>query len=114
MTSTQAGHVQATLVSDATVLLEGKPCACVALLLPAAWELSTSCGGLRSQYALASMDNDNQWLVHAAGLRKLAAVAPAQAEAAGIANAAWLEDVVMHLLCVLALDRFADYVSDQV
>jgi hypothetical protein len=47
-------------------------------------------------------------------VRKLAAIAPAQAEAAGIANAAWLEDVVMHLLCVLALDRFADYVSDQV
>lgn len=49
-----------------------------------------------------------------AGLRKLAAVSSAQVEAAAIANAAWLEDVVMHLLCVLALDRFADYVSDQV
>jgi hypothetical protein len=49
-----------------------------------------------------------------AGLRKLSAVAPAQVEAAAISNAAWLEDVVMHLLCVLALDRFADYVSDQV
>lgn len=49
-----------------------------------------------------------------AGLRKLAAVGSAQVEAAAIANAAWLEDVVMHLLCVLALDRFADYVSDQV
>lgn len=35
-------------------------------------------------------------------------------EAAAAANAAWLEDVIMHLLCVLALDRFADYVSDQV
>jgi hypothetical protein len=35
-------------------------------------------------------------------------------EAAAISNAAWLEDVVVHLLCVLALDRFADYVSDQV
>lgn len=34
--------------------------------------------------------------------------------AASTANAAWLEDVVVHLLCVLALDRFADYVSDQV
>lgn len=49
-----------------------------------------------------------------AGLRKLAAAGSAQVEAAAIANAAWLEDVVMHLLCVLALDRFADYVSDQV
>jgi hypothetical protein len=35
-------------------------------------------------------------------------------EAAAVANAAWLEDVVGHLLAVLALDRFADYVSDQV
>ena len=26
----------------------------------------------------------------------------------------WLEDCVVHLLCVLALDRFADFVSDQV
>lgn len=49
-----------------------------------------------------------------AGVRQLAAVAPSQVEAAAAANAAWLEDVVMHLLCVLALDRFADYVSDQV
>lgn len=54
------------------------------------------------------------FLVCRAGLRKVAAVAAAQVEAAAIANAAWLEDVVMHLLCVLALDRFADYVSDQV
>lgn len=30
------------------------------------------------------------------------------------ANRAWLEECVVHLLCVLALDRFGDYVSDQV
>jgi hypothetical protein len=47
MTSTQAGHVQATPVSDAAVLLEGKPCACVTLLLTAAWRLSTNCDGLQ-------------------------------------------------------------------
>jgi TATA-binding protein-associated factor len=41
-------------------------------------------------------------------------VTPDAFEAAACANAAWLEDVIMHLLCVLALDRFADYVSDQV
>lgn len=49
-----------------------------------------------------------------AGLRQLGAVSPSHVEAAAVANAAWLEDVVGHLLAVLALDRFADYVSDQV
>lgn len=49
-----------------------------------------------------------------AGLRQLGAVSASQAEAAAVANAAWLDDVVGHLLAVLALDRFADYVSDQV
>lgn len=29
-------------------------------------------------------------------------------------NAAWIEDCIVHLVCVLALDRFGDYVSDQV
>ena len=29
-------------------------------------------------------------------------------------NASWLEDCAIHLLCTLALDRFGDYVSDQV
>jgi hypothetical protein len=49
-----------------------------------------------------------------AGLRNLAPVTADAFEAACCANAAWLEDVIMHLLCVLALDRFADYVADQV
>lgn len=48
------------------------------------------------------------------GRRNLALVTPDAFEAAACANAAWLEDMIMHLLCVLALDRFADYVSDQV
>jgi len=26
----------------------------------------------------------------------------------------WLEDLSLHLLCVLALDRFGDFISDQV
>jgi hypothetical protein len=51
---------------------------------------------------------------YCAGRRNLALVTPDAFEAAACANAAWLEDVIMHLLCVLALDRFADYVSDQV
>lgn len=49
-----------------------------------------------------------------AGLRRLGVVLPEAVESASAANAAWLEDVIEHLLCVLALDRFADYVSDQV
>lgn len=49
-----------------------------------------------------------------AGLRRLGMVMPDAVESAAAANAAWLEDVIEHLLCVLALDRFADYVSDQV
>ena len=30
------------------------------------------------------------------------------------ANQRWLEDASIRLLCVFALDRFADFVSDQV
>ena len=31
-----------------------------------------------------------------------------------IANIEWLEDTALRLLCVFALDRFGDYVSDEV
>ncbi len=37
----------------------------------------------------------------------------ADAAAAAAANAVWLEDAAVRLLCVLALDRFGDFVSDQ-
>jgi hypothetical protein len=47
------------------------------------------------------------------GKRRLAAVTAEQAAAAAAANAAWLEDCAIRLMCVLALDRFGDYVSDQ-
>ena len=30
------------------------------------------------------------------------------------ANQLWLEDVAVRLVCVLALDRFGDFVSDEV
>ena len=30
------------------------------------------------------------------------------------ANIEWLEDTALRLLCVFALDRFGDYVSDEV
>lgn len=48
------------------------------------------------------------------GKRALGEVTPEDAGAAAAANAAWLEDCVIRLLCVLALDRFGDFVSDQV
>ena len=48
------------------------------------------------------------------GKLALGPVGPADAAAAAAANAAWLEDCAIHLLCVLALDRFGDFVSDQV
>ena len=48
------------------------------------------------------------------GCLSLLPVASAQAQAASDANQAWLEDCCAHLLCVLALDRFADYGSDEV
>ncbi|EFJ48605.1 hypothetical protein VOLCADRAFT_60315, partial [Volvox carteri f. nagariensis] len=57
------------------------------------------------------------------GLRELlrghAACAAVEAPLDGVAaarasNRRWLEDCIVHLLCVLALDRFGDYGSDQV
>ena len=38
----------------------------------------------------------------------------AAASAAAAANVGWIEDCIVRAVCVLALDRFADYVSDQV
>jgi hypothetical protein len=35
---------------------------------------------------------------------------PLSAAAAARANAAWLEDMAVRLLCLLSLDRFGDYV----
>ena len=47
------------------------------------------------------------------GKPRLLGVTATDAAAAAAANAAWLEDCVVRLLCVLALDRFGDFVSDQ-
>ena len=41
-------------------------------------------------------------------------VSPEVLQAAREANESWLEDCLVLLLCVLALDRFGDYGSDQV
>ncbi len=48
------------------------------------------------------------------GRPQLAQVMAADAAAAVAANQAWLEDCALRLLCTLALDRFGDFVSDQV
>ena len=44
----------------------------------------------------------------------MTSVARQDAVHAAEANTAWLEDCSARLLCVLALDRFGDYVSDKV
>ncbi len=48
------------------------------------------------------------------GRPRLAPATAADATAAAVSNQAWLEDCALRLLCTLALDRFADFVSDQV
>lgn len=48
------------------------------------------------------------------GKPRLAAVPQTAASAAAAANVSWIEDCIVRTVCVLALDRFADYVSDQV
>ena len=48
------------------------------------------------------------------GPPSLISVARRDAAHAAEANTAWLEDCSARLLCVLALDRFGDYVSDKV
>lgn len=65
--------------------------------------------------AAAPAANPGGWAA-AGGDGKLALgpVSAADAAAAAAANAGWLEDCAIHLLCVLALDRFGDFVSDQV
>jgi len=49
-----------------------------------------------------------------AGKRNLGDITCAALSEAVAANTRWLEECVMLLLCVLSLDRFADYGSDQV
>ena len=47
------------------------------------------------------------------GPPQLGSVTAAEGEAAAAANLGWLEDCIVRIVCVLALDRFADFVSDQ-
>ncbi len=48
------------------------------------------------------------------GTRALGVVTGSDAAAAHASNALWVEDCAIHLVCVLALDRFGDFLSDQV
>ena len=55
------------------------------------------------------------WLMQGGeGTPVLSSVTAADAASAAQLNKAWLEDCSARLLCVLALDRFGDYVSDKV
>ncbi len=48
------------------------------------------------------------------GRLELQGVTPQDVDAALHSNNRWLEDCSIRLLCVLALDRFGDFTSDQV
>ena len=48
------------------------------------------------------------------GRLELQGVIPQDVDAALHSNTQWLEDCSIRLLCVLALDRFGDFTSDQV
>lgn len=48
------------------------------------------------------------------GRPQLAPATAADAAATAASNEAWLVDCALRLLCTLALDRFGDFVSDQV
>lgn len=75
---------------------------------------------LRSHAACAGVnahikDNPTGWLAsEGSGLPELSSVTAADVEQAQIDNSEWLEDCTIIILCVLALDRFGDYVSDDV
>ncbi|BDA40363.1 TATA-binding protein-associated factor 172 [Coccomyxa sp. Obi] len=75
---------------------------------------------LRSQAGSAGviapiLDEPSGWMAPGgSGRPQLAPVTAADAAAAAAANQAWLEDCALRLLCTLALDRFGDFVSDQV
>lgn len=75
---------------------------------------------LRSQAASAGVhapvaDPPLGWSVAGGkGRLQLGPVSSADIAAARAGNASWLEDCAIHMLCTLALDRFGDYLSDQV
>ncbi|KAK9809358.1 hypothetical protein WJX73_008453 [Symbiochloris irregularis] len=97
---------------------------CCSDLVDAAWEVRHGAAVglrevLRSQAFAAGVHADaspdpSGWMVPGGqGCIALQPASPAAAASSAAANAAWLEDCIVHLLCVLTLDRFGDYGSDQ-
>ncbi|XP_052740467.1 TATA-binding protein-associated factor 172 [Bicyclus anynana] len=86
----------------------------------ARWPLHAWCGALQAQLVSAAWEARHG---AASALRELlrAPLAASAGHRAGMtpqqmedAHQEWLEDMALRLLCVLALDRFGDFVSDQV
>ncbi|XP_063534218.1 TATA-binding protein-associated factor 172 [Cydia strobilella] len=84
------------------------------------WPLESWCGALQATLFSAAWEARHG---AASALRELlrAPIAASAGQAAGDspqqmedAHQEWLEDMALRLLCVLALDRFGDFVSDQV
>ncbi|CAH2106098.1 unnamed protein product [Euphydryas editha] len=86
----------------------------------ARWPLEAWCGALQAQLFSAAWEARHG---AAGALRELlrSRLAASAGQRAGMnahqmedAHQEWLEDMALRLLCVLALDRFGDFVSDQV
>ncbi|MEW5306068.1 MAG: hypothetical protein WDW36_008565 [Sanguina aurantia] len=74
----------------------------------------SSAAGVEVDMAAHKQGRASGWaLPGGSGLQQLQNVTWQQVEAAGDANKRWLEDCIVMLVCVLALDRFGDYGSDQ-
>lgn len=97
---------------------------CIDLLHPS-WERRHGAAlGLRSilQHHLHSAgiyasieDRPTGWLAAGgSGMPSLLSVTEADVNRASMENLAWLEECTIHILCVLALERFGDYLSDDV
>ncbi|KAK9916950.1 hypothetical protein WJX75_009151 [Coccomyxa subellipsoidea] len=97
---------------------------CVDVLSPA-WEVRHGAAValrevLRSHAGSAGVDaailaEPSGWMVPGgSGRPQLAPATAADAAATAASNQAWLVDCALRLLCTLALDRFGDFVSDQV
>lgn len=97
---------------------------CVDLLHPC-WETRHGAAmGLRSILRYQSnsagiftpiVDVPTGWLAaEGRGKPTLLPITEEDLERAKIDNSTWIEECVMHLICVLALDRFGDYISDGV
>eukprot|EP00890_Picochlorum_soloecismus_P001543 jgi/Picsp_1/238/NSC_00237-R1_snf2 super family len=97
---------------------------CVNLLNPV-WEIRHGAAlGLREIIRYQSkcagvvapiQDVPTGWLAaEGRGKPSLSSVSSLDVQNAILKNNEWLEDCAIHVLCVLALDRFGDYVSDEV